>query len=256
MGRVLRWLGFALAVPIVIVALWTFAAETFPSLYWPSPIKIVGAFWRTWFEGRFTSDVLPSLVRLVVGYLVALVIGVLLGLLVGSLRRLRMLLEPVFEFFRAVPPPVLVPIVMLFTGIGQNMQLTVIAIGAVWPILINAIEGVRGIDLTQLDTAKSYRVRGRLRFLAVVLPAAAPKIVAGARQSLSVAIIMMVISEMFASTNGIGFNVIEFQRLFRFTEMWTGIVLLGIIGIVANFLFKLAERRILRWYLGMQSQER
>lgn len=254
--RFLRWLAFGLIVPVVIVALWTFFAETFPSLYWPSPIKIAGAFWPTWFEGRLTSDVLPSLFRLLVGYLIALVAGILLGLLVGSLRRLRMLLEPVFEFFRAVPPPVLVPIVMLFTGLGQNMQLAVIAIGAVWPILLNTIEGVRGLDLTQLDTARSYRISGWRRFVSVVLPGAAPKIVAGARQALSVAIIMMVISEMFASTDGIGVNVLEFQRLFRFAEMWTGIVLLGIIGVVANFLFKFAERRILRWYVGMQSQER
>ncbi|GGH49460.1 ABC transporter permease [Microbacterium album] len=256
MRTALRWTATTFLVPVVILAVWTIAAEISQSMFWPSPVRIIGAFPGTWLEGRLVDDVVPSLLRLLLGYVCALVIGVLLGLVVGSLRRLRMFLEPVFEFFRAIPPPVLVPIVLLITGIGTNMQVTVIAFGCLWPILINTIEGVRGIDMTQLDTARSYRVKGPLRTFGIMIPAASPKIVTGARQALSVGIIMMVISEMFASTNGIGFNVIQFQRLFQFTPMWTGIVLLGIIGVLANALFKLVEGRVLRWYLGMQAQER
>lgn len=254
--RATNWLVLTFAVPIVLVIVWQIAASAGSSLFWPPPSEILRAFPATWFEGRLVDDVLPSLYRLLVGYGIAILCGVLGGLLIGSFRRLRLFTEPVFELFRSVPPPVLVPVVMLITGIGQNMQITVIAFGCIWPILINSIEGVRGIDLTQLDTARSYRFSEWRRVLVVVLPAASPKIFAGARQSLSIGIIMMVISEMFASTNGIGFNVIEFQRLFRLTEMWTGIVLLGIIGVIANTAFKFIERRVLRWYLGMQAQER
>lgn len=246
----------ALVVPIVLIATWQIAAQSAQHFYWPPPSAILQAFPETWFEGRLFGDVLPSLGRLAAGYLLAVIIGVLVGSIVGGVLRLRLLLEPVFELFRAVPPPVLVPIIMLFTGIGQNMQITVIAFGCVWPVLINTIEGVRGIELTQEDTAKSYRIRGPRRFFRVVVPAASPKIFAGARQALSIGIIMMVISEMFASTNGIGFNVIEFQRLFQLTPMWTGIILLGLIGVLANALFRLVERRVLRWYMGMQAQER
>ncbi|WP_240423735.1 ABC transporter permease [Microbacterium halotolerans] len=245
-----------LAVPVVLIAIWQVAAHSAQHIYWPSPSTILGAFPDTWFTGRLTGDVLPSLGRLLAGYLLAVVIGVLGGALVGSFLRLRLLLEPVFELFRAVPPPVLVPIIMLFTGIGTNMQVTVIAFGCVWPILINTVEGVRGIESTQIDTANSYRITGARRFFRVVVPAASPKIFAGGRQALSIGIIMMVISEMFASTNGIGLNVIEFQRLFQLTPMWTGIILLGLIGVLANALFRLVERRVLRWYMGMQAQER
>jgi len=254
-GAALRVL-LALAVPVVLVAVWQIAAQAAQHMYWPSPGAILGAFPDTWFAGRIGGDVLPSLGRLGLGYLLAVVVGVLLGALVGSVIRLRLLLEPVFELFRAVPPPVLVPIIMLFTGIGTSMQVTVIAFGCVWPVLINTVEGVRGIDGTQLDTANSYRIGGARRFFRVVVPAASPKIFAGARQALSIGIIMMVISEMFASTNGIGMNVIEFQRLFQLTPMWTGIILLGLIGVLANALFRIVERRALRWYMGMQAQER
>ncbi|KRA25441.1 nitrate ABC transporter permease [Microbacterium sp. Root61] len=254
--KALRWIFVTFAVPVVLIALWTLFAEIANSLYWPSPVKIVGVFPQTWLDGQLSTDVLPSLTRLAIGYICAVVIALILGIVVGSFRRLRLYLEPVFELFRAIPPPLLVPIVMLFTGRGAGMQITVIAFGCLWPILINTVEGVRGIDMTQLDTAKSYRISGWRRLTTVVLPAASPKIFVGARQALSIGIIMMVISEMFVSTDGIGFNIIQFQRLFQFKEMWSGIILLGIVGVVANVIFKFIERRVLRWYVGMQTQER
>lgn len=254
--RALRWAFVTLTVPIVLLCLWQLVAEIGRSFYFPPPTAIAGAFPETWLQGRLADDVVPSVLRLVIGYVSALAIAIGLGVLVGSFRRLRLFSEPVFELFRAVPPPVLVPIVMLFTGIGTNMQITVIAFGCIWPILINTIEGVRGIELTQVDTARSYRLGGWRRLFTVTVPAASPKIFVGARQALAIGIIMMVISEMFASTNGIGFNIIQFQRLFQVTEMWSGIILLGIIGVAANVVFRFIERRVLRWYVGMQTQER
>ncbi|WP_194409800.1 ABC transporter permease [Microbacterium cremeum] len=254
--KALRWTAVTFAVPVVLLCLWQLYAEISQNFYFPSPLSIAGVIPQTWLEGRLTDDVLPSLTRLVIGYVCALVIGIALGIFVGTFRRLRLFAEPVFELFRAIPPPVLVPIIMLFTGFGTGMQITVIAFGSVWPILINSIEGVRGIDLTQVDTAKSYRIGGLRRLLTVTIPSAGPKVFVGARQALSIAIIMMVISEMFASSNGIGFNIIQFQRLFQIKEMWSGIILLGIVGVVANIVFKLVERRMLRWYVGMQTLER
>lgn len=254
--RVLRWVFVTFTVPVVLISLWQLYAEISGNFYFPTPSSIAAAFPQTWFEGRMADDVLPSLLRLLFGYVSALAIGIALGVFVGSLRRLRLFSEPVFELFRAIPPPVLVPIIMLFTGFGATMQITVIAFGSLWPILINTIEGVRGVELTQVDTARSYRLGRIRRLFTVTLPAASPKIFVGARQALSIAIIMMVISEMFASTNGIGFNIIQFQRLFQITEMWSGIILLGITGVAANVIFTFIERRVLRWYVGMQTQER
>jgi len=243
---------FAVAVPIAIVAAWQIVATARPSLYWPSPLMIVQSFGRTWLDGMIVQDVLPSLGRFVVGYLIAVVVGVVLGLLIGSFRRLRYAAEPVIDIFRAVPPPVIVPVVMLFVGIGDDMKIIVIAIGSVWPVLLNTVEGVRGIDEVQRSTADSYRVSPWRRYVRIALPAATPQILVGARQSLSIALIMMVISEMFAATNGIGFNIVQFQRLFALPEMWGGIVILGVIGVVANVLFTFAERRVAAWHFGMQ----
>ena len=192
----------ALALPVVLVAIWWVATANSTSIFWPPLSRIVGVFGETWFTGRFTADVLPSLARLFVGYLAALALGVAMGVAIGSFRVLRGLVEPVLEFFRAIPPPVLVPILMLFAGIGNEMKVLVIVSGCLWPVLLNTVEGVRGLDEVLRDTARCYRLGPRARLLPLILPAASPQIAAGARQALSIGIILMVISEMFAASNG------------------------------------------------------
>ena len=168
------------------------------------------------------------------------------------MRTVRSLLEPMLEFFRAIPPPVLVPILILIIGANDRMKVMVIVVGAVWPVLLNTIEGVRSVDSVLLDTARTYGLRGATRLRTVILPSAAPQIAAGVRQSLAIGLILMVISEMFASSSGLGFTIVLFQRSFAIPEMWSGIVLLGLIGVAVSVLFQLCERRILHWYYGQK----
>ncbi|MCC5579511.1 ABC transporter permease [Microtetraspora sp. AC03309] len=245
-----------LAVPVLLVAAWWVATADSTDFFWPPLSQIVGTFGETWFTGRFTADVLPSLARLLVGYLVAVALGVGLGTAIGSSRTLRGLLEPVLEFFRAIPSPVLVPILMLFAGIGNEMKVLVIVSGCVWPVLLNAVEGVRALDEVLRDTARCYRLRPHSRLVHLVLRGASPQIAAGARQALSIGIILMVISEMFAASNGVGFTIIQFQRSFAIPQMWTGIIMLGLIGIALSVIFRAAEARVLSWYTGLRMSQR
>ncbi len=256
MTAVLRRLAFALALPVVLVTAWWFASANSTSFFWPPLADIVGIFPETWFEGRFMADVVPSLTRLLVGYALALVLGVGIGLAIGSSRILRETTEPVLEFLRAVPPPVLVPVIMLFAGIGDGMKVSVIVFGCIWPVLLNTVEGVRAVDEVLSDTARTYGLGTVTRMRTLVLRAASPQIMAGARQALSVGIILMVISEMFAASNGLGFTTVQFQRSFASPEMWTGIILLGLIGVVLATIFRLVERRVLSWYLGLRAAQR
>jgi ABC-type nitrate/sulfonate/bicarbonate transport system permease component len=246
----------AVALPIILIGIWWSVTQSSTDVFWPPLSKILSSFAPTWFEGRLTSDVVPSLVRLAVGYGIAVIVGIAAGTAIGSFRMLREILEPMLEFLRAVPPPVLIPVIMLFAGIGNTMKIAVIAFGCAWPVLLNTVEGVRSVDEVLRDTGRIYRLRRRTGLTKIVLPAAAPQIVAGARQALSIGIILMVISEMFAATNGLGFTTIQFQRTFAVPQMWTGILLLGIIGVVLAFLFKLVERRVLAWYLGIRQTQR
>jgi ABC-type nitrate/sulfonate/bicarbonate transport system permease component len=253
---ILRRIGLALGLPIALVVAWWFASAGSTDFYFPPLQRIVEVFPETWFGPRMFDDVLPSLGRLAIGYAAALVLGIGLGMLIGTSRTLRAIVEPLLEFLRAVPPPVLVPILMLMAGIGNTMKVLVIISGCLWPILLNTVEGVRAVDEVLTDTCRSYRIRGRLRVWHLTLRSASPQIVAGARQALSIGIILMVISEMFAASSGIGFTVIQFKDGFRIPQMWSGVLLLGLLGVLLALLFRLAERRVLGWYHGIRAVQK
>jgi ABC-type nitrate/sulfonate/bicarbonate transport system permease component len=250
-----RVLGTALelAVPLAILALWAVLSADSETYYFPPLTDILDTFADTWLFERVGSDVVPSLVRLGLGYGIACVAAVALGLALGLSRPLRRALDPTVQFLRSVPPPALLPFGILVLGVGTSMKVFIIAFVCVWPVLLNTIDGVAGVDTTLRETATVYAVPPRDRLLRVTLPAASPQIFAGMRTSLSLALILMVISEMVASTNGIGYFVLQSQRSFAIPEMWSGILLLGILGYVLNAIFLLVERRVLRWHRGARA---
>ncbi|MBQ0852171.1 ABC transporter permease [Streptomyces sp. BH-SS-21] len=256
MERVLLRLVLVVALPTLLVVAWWYASDGSTDVYWPPLRTILSTFPDVWTGERLREDVLPSVLRLSAGYACAAVAGVALGTVIGSYRRVRAVCEPVLEFLRAVPPPVLVPVIMLFAGIGDTMKVVVIASGCVWPILLNTVEGVRAVDPVMSETARSYGITGVARLRYLVLPAASPQIFAGLRQALSIGIILMVISEMFAASNGLGFTIVQFQRGFAIPDMWTGILLLGLLGFVLSVVFRLVERRALGWYHGARDASR
>ncbi|MEU9664340.1 ABC transporter permease [Streptomyces bobili] len=256
MRRLLLRLAHTVALPAVLVAVWWLASDDSTDVYWPPLRTILETFPDVWTGDRLRADVLPSVLRLTGGYALAAVAGIAVGTVIGSYRRVRAVCEPVLEFLRAVPPPVLVPVIMLFAGIGDTMKIVVIAAGCVWPVLLNTVEGVRAVDPVMSETARSYGITGLARLRSLVLPSASPQIFAGLRQALSVGIILMVISEMFAASNGLGFTIVQFQRGFAIPDMWTGILVLGLLGFLLSVLFQLVERRVLGWYHGLRASTR
>jgi ABC-type nitrate/sulfonate/bicarbonate transport system permease component len=252
---------FAFGLPVLILVAWNAAAKK-PDVaigaekFYPDPLTVGRAFVDNWIGPAFTEEVLPSLYRLGIGIIVSIVVGIAAGTVIGLLPWLRDLSEPVLEFFRAVPPPALIPIGRLLLGITDAMKIAVIVSGAVWPILLNTIDGVRATDSVMTETAHAFRITWWQRLWFLVLPAASPRIMAGVRQGLSVALILMVISEMFASSSGLGYRIVYFQRNFLIAESWSGIVLLGLTGVLLAVVFGFVERRVLSWYHGMREVER
>jgi ABC-type nitrate/sulfonate/bicarbonate transport system permease component len=251
--RRLAELAVEIIVPVVLVAVlwaWTAQSETF---YYPPMSDVLDKFGETWVFERFGSDVWPSLRRMAIGYAVAVVLGVAIGTALGMSRTLRRAVSPIVEFLRSIPPPALLPFAIVVIGVGDDMKIFIIAFVCIWPVLLNTIDGINGIDPTLRDIARVYGVSGRDRLLRMTLPAASPQIFAGMRLSLSLAVILMVISEMVASTNGIGFFVLQSQRSFAIPEMWSGILLLGILGYLLNLVFVIVERRVLAWHRGAKA---
>lgn len=243
------------ALPLLLIAIWWIATLNSTSFFVPRPRDLIVTFGEVWLSDRLLNDVLPSIGRLVLGLGLAVVTGAALGIVIGSLRTLRIFLEPVLEFLRALPPPVLVPLLLLIMGIGDDMKVVVIVFGCTWPILLNTAAGVRAIDPVLAETAESYRITGWSRLRYLVLPGAMPMVMTGIRQALSIGLILMVISEMFASSSGLGFAIVQFQRSFAIPEMWSGIALLGLTGLGLAFLFERVERRVLGWYRGQREVE-
>ncbi|GAA1400291.1 ABC transporter permease [Pseudonocardia kongjuensis] len=246
-------LGLEVTVPVLLLVAWAVASLGSESFYFPPLTDILRAFGDTWLFDRVGSDVVPSLSRLFAGYLIAVVAAVGTGVALGLSDTARRMCDPVVQFLRAVPPPVLIPAGILVLGVGSTMKVALIAFVCFWPILLNTVDGVAGVDPTLRETARSYRIPRGEYLRRVVLPSASPQIFAGARVSLSIAVIMMVVSEMVASTEGIGYFVLQSQRTYAITEMWSGIFLLALLGYALNGLFLLVERRALRWHRGARA---
>jgi ABC-type nitrate/sulfonate/bicarbonate transport system permease component len=246
-------IGLEVLVPLAALGLLALWSANQGSYYYPPLSDVLTTFNDTWLFERFGSDVVPSLVRMGIGFGIAVVLGVALGLVLGRARRARIAATPIIEFLRAIPPPALLPFAILVIGVGSSMKVFIIALVCLWPVLLNTIDGASGVDPTLEDTTRVYGIGGGDRMLRVILPAAAPQIFAGIRNAISLALILMVISEMVASTNGIGYFVLQAQRTFAIPEMWSGIVLLGILGYVLNGAVVLIEARLLRWHRGARA---
>jgi ABC-type nitrate/sulfonate/bicarbonate transport system permease component len=246
-------LALEITVPVVLLAIiWVWSASS-GTFYFPPLSDVLARFADNWLFERVGSDVWPSLRRMALGYAIAVVLGVAVGTALGGSSVLRRGTAPVVEFLRSIPPPALIPFGIVAIGVGDSMKVFIIAFVCVWPVLLNTIDGINGIDPTLKDTARVYGVSGTDRLLLMTLPAASPQIFAGMRLSLSLALILMVISEMVASSNGIGFFVLQSQRSFAIDEMWSGILLLGLLGYVFNLIFVLLERRVLAWHRGARA---
>ncbi|MFI7126431.1 ABC transporter permease [Nonomuraea sp. NPDC050153] len=240
-------------VPVMFFG-WELLSGALATPYLPGPILIVSRMYELWFSGPYifteeaVDNFLPSLIRVVGSWAIAVVIGVALGVAIGRTAWLADIVEPLIEFGRAVPPPVMLPIFLVLFQIGPQVQVATIVFGIIWPILINSIDGARNLDVLKVETAAVFGVPARLRFFRIILPAAAPKIFAGLRLSVSLALILMVISELKASTEGFGYLLNMAVSSADMAAVWANVVLLGVLGFAFNSLFLTVERRVLSWH--------
>lgn len=249
-------------IPVLLVV-WEFAARAVGNTDFQPPTTIVAAMYELWFSGPasriFLTDdaidnILPSLGRMFGGWILAALIGIIAGMLLGRSRTATDYVDPLIEFGRSLPPPLLIPVfLVLQAGLHSPYgvlitQLATIVFGVVWPVLLNSIDGARAIDRTYTETATVFNLTRFQRLRVVVLPAASPKIFAGLRLSLSLALILMVLTELIGGSDGIGYQLLQAQRSFDGAAVWATITLLGILGYVVNSLFVLAERRVLVWH--------
>jgi ABC-type nitrate/sulfonate/bicarbonate transport system permease component len=259
----LRSIAARWGLGLCLVILWQVFAMRAGSIFFPPPTEIAKRAVELWLSGppsrlfltdSVFHDILPSLFRLLAGWSLAVFCGITLGTLIGRSRQISELLNPSLQFLRAIPGPALVPVFILLLGTESTMRIALIAFGSIWPVLLNTIEGTRTVDPVQLDTALAFRLPRGALLRRIILPAAMPKIFAGLRISLALAVILMVVSELVASTNGIGYRIQNAQIMFLLTDVWCGIALLAVIGYTLNRLFLKIEDGALNWHRGARGR--
>lgn len=239
--------GFILI--IVLLVAWE-AASAFG---WIDPVSFprVSAIASSWISGVYGGPIyeqlLPSLWRIFAGFALACIVAVPLGLLMGTSSFIYRLLEPITEFIRPIPSSAYIPVAILILGIGDGMKIFVIFLACLFPVLLNTFGGVRAIDPVLIDTGRTFGLSRLHALRQIVLPAAVPSILTGMRISLGIALIVSVVSEMITGNSGIGYFILDMQRIFRVPEMFAGIFMLGLLGYLINFVFLRVEGRLLRW---------
>jgi ABC-type nitrate/sulfonate/bicarbonate transport system permease component len=235
-------------LPALVFAALLVATAGSTSFYFPPLTQVLGTLWSELTGGGLVGDLLFSLRNIAFGLTLATVAGVGAGLVIGEVALLRQATAPLLDFARATPTVAFVPVIILTLGIGSGPKVFLIFLGSVWPILLNTVSGVHGINPAVHETAHSYRIPWRLRLLKVVLPGALPQIFAGIRVALSVAVVLMVVSEIYGSPVGLGNFILQSGSSFKVADTWAGTILIGILGYALSVLLLAAEHLLLGWY--------
>ena len=239
----------ALGVVAVFTALWWLITH----LEWVSPVFLPGpgATWTALLEGLVQGNLAELLgltsLRMLYGWGLAAIAGIGLGALIGTSPTLRTWLQPTLEFMRPLPASAIMPVAIALMGLSPAMVLFVIAFGAVWPVLLATVHGFASIEPRLIEVGRVLRMRRATFVWKVGLPHALPDMLGGLRLSLTVSLILAIVAEMLASQDGLGTAVMQAARAFRSAELFAGVVLLGVLGLLSNSLLALAEQRLLRW---------
>ena len=234
---------------LLLLLLWQVSALRWvSSTNWPPVTEVARALVAGLRSGELLQVFGSTLWRMATGFALGSLAGVVLGLAMGSLPRVNAALRPLVELVRPIPIPAIIPPLILLLGIDHAMKVFIVAFACFFPVLVNTIGGVRAVDRTALDVARTLQV-GRLRTqLQVVLPTSLPYILAGLRISLALALIVSVVAEMIAGSEGVGYYIMTMQFAMRASDMYAAIVLLAAVGYGLNRAMLAVEHRLLHWW--------
>ena len=247
--RSLAWGLASAAVGVLFLAIWQLVAWK----AWVSPIFLPGPgrAWAALVEGFATGDLraqtLATVQRMLVGWVLASVAGVGLGAIIGSSRRARDYVAPMLEFIRPLPASAIVPVGIAFFGLTKAMVVGVVAFGSIWPMLLATIHGFASIEPRLVEVSSVLRLSRLQVVWKLALPNAMPDILAAMRLGLTVALILSVVGEILAFQGGLGSHILEASRAYHSADLFAGVIVLGIIGLISNISLSFAEARLLRW---------
>jgi NitT/TauT family transport system permease protein len=234
---------------LVALGIWQafWSAGKISPLFMSGPSAIVRQFHELWVRGTLVSDLVYSGGNFAVGFALALVAGVVLGIIVGWYRRVRLLADPFVNALFATPRIAMVPLIIIWFGVGMWSKVFIVFLSAFFPILVNTIAGVRTIDADLLRAARAYCASDWQIFTTLALPGSVPFILTGVRQGVALGLIGVVVGEMFGGSQGIGFLVAYGGQTFATDTLFVGVLIVAGAGILLTSLAARLERRFSRW---------
>lgn len=244
-ARVLR----RLTGPVLVLGLWELYARSgaVDPIFLPPVSLIVKTFFQVLWSGELLQHAIASLQRVFAGFTIAAVTGIILGLLVGWFQIVRDFLDPLIELTRPVSPIALIPLAILWFGIGPESKIFVIFMATFFPILLNTIAGVQNTDRLMVRAAQALGARQFRILRTVSIPSAAPFIFSGLRISLGIAFIVIIASEMVAAQNGLGWLILDSQRVYRTDTVFVGIVTISGLGLTADYAMRRLGQLAFPW---------
>ncbi|HTM05430.1 MAG TPA: ABC transporter permease [Vicinamibacterales bacterium] len=234
---------------LVVVAIWQWAwsAGKISPLFFTGPSQIVRRFAEDWSGGHLKQDIAYSGVNFVIGVGAAILVGVIAGVVIGWYRRVAMVFEPFLITLYSTPRVALIPLVLIWFGIGIWSKVFIVFINAFFPVLINTIGGVKATDRDLLRAARAYCASDWQIFTTVVVPGAVPFILTGIRQAVALGLIGVVVGEMFGGSEGIGYMVTYGGQTFQTDSVFVGVAIIAVAGITLSWLAERLERHFSRW---------
>ena len=244
------WLLVAFVVMWELVSIFGQRINPQLDVMMPPPTAVISAASDLMARGVLFTHIFDSLYRVLLAVGAATALGVPLGLAMGWSRRFRFVVDPLLEFIRPIPPLAWIPLSILWFGIGDVQIVYIIFLAAFFPIVLNSLAGARDVDPYLVRAGLSLGAGPRELFLTVVLPAALPHIFTGMRVGLGIGWMALVAGELVAAPSGLGYMINNARTLFRSDYILLGMVLIGILGLVLDFLMRQAARLAMPWHKG------
>lgn len=204
------------------------------------------------FSGELPTDALASVFRVLGGFAIGAGLALPMGLLMGGSPRVYGLMNPLIQLLRPIPPIAYIPLAILWFGLGNPPAFFLISLGAFFPVLMNTISGVRNVDMIYIRAARNLGASGTTLFLRVILPAATPHILTGLRVGFGVAFIVVIVAEMIAVNNGLGFRILEAREFMWSDKIIAGMITIGLLGLAIDTGMDRINRYLLRWHRGLE----
>ena len=236
-----------LVLPIILVIIWYIVCDVFqmvPSYMFPGPVDVANSFVKLIVSGQLFRDILDTLYKVLFGMLLASVVGITLGIILGWFKRLETLCRLVISILRPIPPIAWIPFSIIWFGIGLGPAVFIIFMGCVFPILISTIDGVHRTDSVLIEAAQSFGASNAQMLTEVILPSSLPHIVSGLKVAIGIALMCTISGEMIGSSSGIGYMILTSTNLFDTGSTVVGMLVIGIIGIIFDYIFTKVQERI------------